>query len=236
MSDIKFSVCGLAIATIMSVSPANSATGNSKTPTITRDFNSAYDVTGYAHQPTGRFADLAYEAAGEVPGGSPMAPLAIVNPVPGSLLLESTLSRQLYIANSTSATTCKNYSTYTWPSYMEVFNATITPQNLASGTNLIEINFNSQVSITSNASSDGLALTCLVSQGGDSVPCSNTANGPVLLRNGTAAERNKLTFVSYQGYAQVDNTSPVTVVIGLSRVTGFASGNACFSTLVLRTR
>ncbi len=231
--DKKF-LCGLALAIPVSFSTSHSADLYGGDAMNGREFNSAYDVTGIALEPTGKFADSPID-------NGRLTPLSVTDPAPGTLLVESTLSRQFYRANSASGRVCNSITTYKWPNYRTIFEETITPQNLASGKNLIEINFSTQVTINpTSPSEDGVALACLVYQpanSGNSVPCSGTASGPILLRNRqNLAEKGNQSFVSYQGYAEIDNTDPVKVVIGLANTTGTTGANACFSTLVLRTR
>lgn len=233
--DKKF-LCGLALAIPASFSTSHSADLYGRDARNGREFNSAYDVTGIALEPTGKFADSPI-------GNGRLTPLSVTDPAPGTLLVESTLSRQFYRANSASVRVCNTITTFKWPSYKTIFEETITPQNLASGKNLIEINFSTQATInptSSPSSQDGIALACLVYQpanSANSVPCSGTALGPILLRNRqNMTEAGNQSFVSYQGYAEIDNTDPVKVVIGLANTTGTTGGNACFSTLVLRTR
>ncbi|MFZ1639829.1 MAG: hypothetical protein WAV07_00020 [Candidatus Contendobacter sp.] len=234
MSTHMTALCGLVFSIAASVSVADSYRLNRGDAGSGREFNSAYDVTGIALHPTGKFAN-------SLTGNDGITPQAVTNPVPGTLLVESTLSRQFYHANSTPTRVCNTFTTYKWPNYRVVFEDTITPQNLSSGKNVIEINFSTQATILPTSSTeDGIALACLVYQPAnslDSVPCSGTANGPILLRNRqNLSEKGNQAFVFYQGYAEIDNTESVKVVIGVANTTGTTGGNVCFSTLVLRTR
>lgn len=231
--DKKF-LCGLALAMPMSFSTAHSADLYGREARNGREFNSAYDVTGIALEPTGKFADSPIS-------NDRLTPQAVTDPAPATLLVESALSRQFYHANSNVSKVCNNLSSFKWPNYKVIFEDTITPQNLASGKNLIEINFSTQATINPTSPlEDGIALACLVYQpanSANSVPCSGTKNGPILLRNRqNTSELGNQAFVYYQGYAEIDNTDPVKVVIGLANTTGTTGSQSCFSTLVLRTR
>mgnify|MGYP001180884892 CR=1 FL=1 len=231
MSIYKASLSGLVFAMSVSIS---AAVAESRW-----DINSAYDATGIAHQPTGKFADASMSSGRVTPQGDILTPQAVSAPT--SLLIESTLSRQLY--NSAG---CSVLNGVKWPSYVTIFSAIITPQNLstAAGLNVVEVNFTTQVSIVAAATvpgvgTDGVSLTCLVEQppgSGNSVPCSNTAVGPFLLRQGqNISEKSRLIMTSYLGYAQIDHTEPVKVTIGLSTING-TNATTCFNNLILRTR
>ena len=57
-----------------------------------------------------------------------------------------------------------------------------------------------------------------------------------MLRQGQdTTQKSRQIMTSYVGYAKIDHTEPVKVIIGLSTLKG-TQGNACFGNLVLRTR
>jgi len=233
MSICKVRLTGLALAMSVCVSVAGGS-----------EINSAYEATGIAHQPTGKFGDSVVGSGRLTPQNYDVTPQAASTPT--SLLIESTLSRQLY----TTATGCATFTGIQWPSYQPYIQATITPQNLSSASdpNVIEVQFSTQVTISPSAlptvtppanSADGVSLTCLICQPADcssSTPCPNTAAGPFMLRQGQdTTQKGRQIMTSYVGYAKIDHTEPVKVIIGVSTLKG-TPGNACFGNLVLRTR
>lgn len=233
MSICKARLTGLALAMSVCVSVAGGS-----------EINSAYEATGIAHQPTGKFVDAVVGSGRLTIQGYDVTPQAASTPT--ALLIESTLSRQLY----KTATACVNFTGIKWPLYQPYIEGTITPQNLSSTSdpNVVEVQFNTQVTIVQTAlptvappttSADGVSLTCVICQPADctsSVPCPNTADGPFMLRQGQdTTQKSRQVMTSYVGYAKIDHTEPVKVIIGLSTLKG-TQGNACFGTLVLRTR
>ena len=202
------------------------------------EINSGYDVTGIALQRTGKFADSS-RAMTQDYGVTPQAVST-----PTSLQIESTLSRQLYLSQSPSCT--PQITGVVWPNKTIIFSGTIPPQNLSSGRNVVEVNYSTQVTIwptaaTTQPSADAVALYCVVSQGTSSLPCSNTQDGPTLIRaSQDMNERPRKIMTSYSGYAEIDNIDsvgkdPVIVDIGVSTFFG-ARITACFGNLILRTR
>ena len=154
------------------------------------------------------------------------------------LLVESTLSRQVY--NTADTNVCQLIPRYS--SWYIVFNEPIVTQNLVSTPNVVEVNFNTQVSIAAggsptNADAVYLSCTAFYSSGGGSVPCSSTGSFPALLRQGQATnESGHLNMVSYHGYVPVTQNGQ-TVTIEIKLATGFGTtAQSCFSNLILRTR
>lgn len=226
----KIGLTGLMLAIGITASFANPP-GFKQQRAENLDATSGFDVTGFFHPATGKFANQpdTSETATIQSNSIPQAAS-----VPTTLLVESTLSRQYYAAQSPICATI----TALWPAYQNIFEVTLTPQNLSSGPNVIEINYSAQVTSTSSATDDGISLTCLVCQPGDctnSVPCSNTSGGPYMVRNRNAGQRNVRIMATYQGFAQIDNTEPVKVIIGSSNTRGI-TGYVCNSNLILRTR
>lgn len=218
------------------------------------EYGSFYDVFGISNKPKGKFATDEFQ-------GSIMK--ALPSPQTNPLLIESTLSRQIYQSAINTAEpdpnkkNCFDLGPVTFSgsppnqiiSGTEIFNTEITTQNLSSANkNVIEIIYSTQVFLRDRAPSstqdiDSIGLLCTVSQPDSlgstnisSAPCSQTATGFLMLRQGQdVGGEGRLTAANYAGYVQVDNGLPTTVKIEMATFFG-SRATACFNNLIVRTR